>query len=362
MKTILLLNWRDKKNPFAGGAEVFAYEIAIRLIRDGYKVIWFTSKEKGLEEQEPYDGITIIRKGSWKTVYVWAFFYYTFMLRRSVDMIIDCQNGIPFFTPLYAKKKIICIVHHVHREVFKHFAPSLFIKYVGIFLESLMPFVYKHTTLITVSPSTKEAMCSIGFKQDISIVYNGINHNLFSSQSKTTEPSFLYLGRLKKYKRVNDLLLAFAHISKEQSTSKLTITGNGEELHSLQTLAQTLGIQDKVKFTGFVTEETKKTLLGQSWALLYPSTHEGWGISVIEANASSTITIASNVAGLRDAVKDKTTGLLYKMGDITDLSQKMMSIILDKEKRLAMEKEALKWSNTFSWDESYKVFKKTIQL
>ncbi len=361
MKTVLLLNWRDKKNGFAGGAEIFAYEIATRLTQDGFRVIWFASKENNLLSEDSYDQITIIRRGSWKTVYVWAFFYYIFKLRRKIDVIVDCQNGIPFFTPLYTKKKIICVVHHVHKEVFRHFAPSLFIKHVGILLESLMPFVYKNATLVTVSPSTKQAMQSIGFRQNISIIYNGIDHQMFSPCPKTTTPSFLYIGRLKKYKKVDDLLHAFAHILKQHPTSILTIAGTGEESDTLKILAQTLGIQDKVMFTGFVTEEMKRTLLGQSWALIYPSAHEGWGISVIEANASGTISIASRVAGLRDAVQNEVTGLLYTVGDIADLSQKMFSIIMNTAKRLQMEKEALAWSRKFSWDKSYKIFKKSIE-
>lgn len=360
-KTILLLNWRDKKNPLSGGAEVFAFEIAKRLTRDGYHVIWFANQEKGLKKQEIYDGIEIVRQGSWKTVYAWAFFYYIFKFRKKVDFIIDCQNGIPFFTPLYSFKPKVCVIHHVHREVFKHFSPSLFIKYVGIFLESLMPFIYKKTKVVTVSPSTKLSLESLGFKKEqIEIVYNGINLETFLQIPKTKQPSLLYLGRLKKYKKIDDLLYAFKEIKAKIPDTILTIAGIGEELVHLKKIAEELNLEHSIAFKGFITEEEKRTLLAKSWLLVYPSTHEGWGISVIEANASATIAVASNVAGLRDAVRDSETGLLFNVGDRSDLAKKISYIINEPEKRIKMEHEALLWANQFSWDKSYEAFRDII--
>lgn len=361
-KNILLLNWRDTNNPYAGGAEVFAEEIAKRLVLDGNNVTWFSSMQKNLSSEEIKNNIRIIRKGSWKTVYIWAFFYYMFKLRKNTDIIIDCQNGIPFFSPLYSKKKVICVVHHVHREVFKHYSPSKFIKYFGILLESLIPIVYKKSTIITVSPSSKEDLQKIlKVKNEIKIIYNGIDHSTFSPGKKSETAMILYLGRLKKYKRVNDLIIAFSIVLKKLPNSKCVIAGTGEELQSLKELAHKTGIEKNIVFENFVSETRKRELLQKAWTLIYPSTCEGWGISVIEANASGTPTIASNVKGLKDAVRNNETGLLFPVFDINQLANKIEILITNQELRYNLGKNSIEWAKKFSWEKSYNEFKQILE-
>lgn len=360
-KNILLLNWRDTLNPYAGGAEIFAKELAKRLIKDGFRVIWFCSKEKNQPTKDTVEGIDIIRKGSWMTVYLWAFFYYIFKLRKNTDIIIDCQNGIPFFSPLYSRKKVICVVHHVHREVFRRYSPNKFIKYFGIFLESLIPIIYKKSKMVAVSPSSKEALEKIlRVKNNIYIIYNGTEHQRFFPGEKNETPIILYLGRLKKYKKINDLIEAFSYIKKDMPEAKCIIAGRGEEKEGLKNIVQKLDLKESVIFKDFVSEEEKIKLLQEAWVLVYPSTCEGWGISVIEANACGTTVIASDVAGLRDSVRNNTTGLLYSLSDKQELARKIKDILIDKELRKKLEQNAIEWSKKFDWNKSYEKFKELL--
>jgi glycosyltransferase involved in cell wall biosynthesis len=359
---LLILNWRDIRNPLAGGAEVFAYEIAKRLAKDNFEITWFASQHQALPHEELFNNIKIIRKGSWITVYLWAFFYYIFKFRNKTDIIIDCQNGIPFFTPLYSRKKIICVVHHVHKEIFKYYAPSYWMKYLGIFLESLMSIIYKKSVFVAVSPSTITAMQDLlHITSNINLIYNGIDHHFFTPGIKSTEPIILYLGRLKKYKKVDDLIKAFIEVTKKIPEAKCIIAGTGEEFEPLKKLVNDHELNSKVSFEGFVTEERKKVLLQQATVMVYPSVHEGWGISAIEANACGTPVIASNVSGLKDAVKDNETGLLYTVSDVQELAKKLELILTNTNLKTRLEKESVLWSKKFDWDQSYIQFKKLLE-
>lgn len=360
-RKILLLNWRDKKNPFAGGAEVFAYEIAKRFVRDGFEVTWFTSTHFNLPKTEVYDGIEVFRKGSWISVYFFAFFYACFKFRKSTDIIIDCQNGIPFFTPLYSRKKIITVIHHVHQEIFKYHAPSIWIKYLGIFLEKLTPLVYKNKTVVTVSDSTKESMQKLGFKKNIHIIPNGINEcDCIAPSEKTASPSLLYLGRLKAYKNIDHIIQAVKLLKRDFPDIKLLIAGTGEEKNTLETLVNKYSLEENIRFLGFVDEKQKHALLASSWMLIYPSDHEGWGISVIEANRHQTPAVGSNVHGLKDAIKHNATGLLFERGNIDQLASSIKELFLNTKKRELLSQNALKWSEEFSWEKSYNLFKTLI--
>lgn len=353
MSRILILNWRDINNKRAGGAEVFIYEMARRFSRDGHKVTWFTSCDSILPKNENLEGIEIIRRGSWLSVFIWGFFYYVFFLRKRIDTIIDCQNGIPFFSALYSSKKVICIIHHVHREVFKYYSPNIFIKYIGIFLEALIPFVYTKSDFVAVSPSTILSMRNLlGITNNVHLIYNGIDQRAFKPGAKTPYPSLLYLGRLKKYKRIDDLIYAFSVVSKKINNARCIIVGTGEDENRLVSLTKTMGLEDHIEFRGFVSDEEKRLALRESWVLVYPSLHEGWGISVIEANASGTIAIGANVAGLCDSIRTDT-GLLYDSSSKEELVNCLIGILTNDVKRKELEQKALLWSKNFEWEKSY---------
>jgi glycosyltransferase involved in cell wall biosynthesis len=124
----------------------------------------------------------------------------------------------------------------------------------------------------------------------------------------------------------------------------------------LTKLVLRLGIDKSVNFLGYVTEDKKAHLLSESWALIQPSLIEGWGITVIEANAKGTPVIASNVAGLRDSVVDGQTGILVKPRDIAGFSAAMEQVIKDKVFLRQLSNNSYEWSKNFGWDKSAQRF------
>ena len=103
---------------------------------------------------------------------------------------------------------------------------------------------------------------------------------------------------------------------------------------------------------GFVKEPTKLQLLRSSWVHVLTSPKEGWGISVIEAAACGTPSVASDSPGLRESVLNEKTGLLLKHGDVGALVEALEALVCDAEQRQRMSDSAREFSEEFSWDVS----------
>ena len=194
----------------------------------------------------------------------------------------------------------------------------------------------------------------LGKRSAIQIVYPGVDLSKFEPRPKTVDPSILYLGRLKPYKSIDRLIAAFSQVVKDIPNATLTIAGVGESRLELEGTTKNLGLQNVVKFLGRVGEKAKAELLASSWILAQPSKIEGWGITVIEANASGTPVIASDVPGLRDSVRNPHTGLLVTWDNQGKWTDAIVKMIKDQNLRTSMEAESLVWAKHFSWEKSAK--------
>lgn len=363
VKRILIFNWRDTRHKFAGGAEVYTQQIAKRWAAQGHWVTIFCGNDRNSPNSEMIDGVEIIRRGGFYLVYVWAFLYYIFRFRNKYDIIIDCQNGIPFFTPFYAKEPVYCLMHHVHQEVFRR-SLSKPLSALARFLEkNLMPVAYRKIPFITVSESSRQGIEELGLgKAGIWVVNPGVDLNSFIPGKKSSVPLILYLGRLKAYKSIDVLIHAFSVLVNVEPGAVLVIAGSGEETKNLKKIASDLRLgSDKVRFMGEVSEKEKIRLLQEAWVLVNPSLMEGWGIVAIEASACRTPIVASDVPGLRDSVKKFETGYLVPYGDSEALAEHILKIIRNRTLRERMGFAARLWAENFDWQKSSNIFLELIE-
>ncbi len=350
-KKILIFNWRDTTHGFAGGAESYIHELAKRWVLAGHQVTQFSGNDGTQTREETIDGVQIIRRGGFYFVYVWAFFYYMFQFRGKYDLIIDCQNGIPFFTPFFAREKVYCLLHHVHQEVFHKFLSRPLALFAAFLEKDLMPYVYRDTKFITVSNSSKKEMEDLGLGlAGIEVIHPGVDLAMLEPGKKAKEPTVLYLGRLKAYKSVDMLVHAFERVRKIIPTAKLVIAGGGEEAHNLRELVKVKKLTKAVSFKGKVSDTEKLSLLQQAWVFVNPSMLEGWGITTIEANACGVPVVASNVPGLRESVQNPHTGYLVPYGDLEALAGRITELLEQPKLREEMSKNAIAWAKNFDWE------------
>jgi len=351
---ILVLNWQDGTNPQAGGAEVHLHEVFSRIVKMGHEVTLYCSAFPGARAEEVLNGIHIIREGG---RYLFNFrvpIQYLFRFRHeSYDIVVDDMNKIPFFTPLYVRKPLYVITHHLFEKSIFREASWPIAAYVYLMEKAGFALCRRRNIpFIVGSPSTKEELTERGFpSSQVDIINYCVDHETHhpTGIQRSAKPLVGYFGRLKKYKSIDHLLRAFARVLKAMPDVRLIVVGDVDYRKELEQLTEDLGIGGAVRFTGFVDEKEKVRLLQEAWFLVNPSAKEGWGLTVIEANACKTTVVASNVPGLRDAVRDGETGLLYEYGNIQELSDKMLLLLNDGRLREQLATSAYAWSLEFDW-------------
>ena len=346
-----MINWRDIRNPEAGGAEVYYHEIFRRLAASGhYAVTVLSHGFRGAPRRETVDGLRVIRTGS-RLLFNFAVVPWVRKRQAEYDLIVEDLNKVPFFTPLYTSRpRLHLAMHFFGRTIFREISFPM-ASYI-FFMEQLIPLAYRSERFVAISPSTREEIRAFRTtEQDIAVVEPGIDlEATCSTATRSAIPTMVYFGRIKKYKNIDFILHCLRDIRNEVPDTRLEIAGGGEYAGALRRLAVRLGVQESVVFHGFVSEEVKLDLLGRAHLVVNPSVKEGWGITNIEANRCGTATLCSNVAGLRDSVRDGETGLLFEPGSRKDFVSKAVRILTDQEYRRRLEKQAFAFAGEFGWD------------
>ncbi len=352
---ILVINWQDIRNPLGGGAEVHFHEIFKRIGQRGHEVTLLCCVHPGLPQNETIDGIQVVRHGPRQLFnYFVPWLYRQHSRRQSFDIVIDDINKIPFYTPLFVKEPLVGIVHHLFgSSIFRESVLPIAL-YVR-FAESLIPWIYRNVPLAVVSESTRQELIQKGFAPTaLHLVGNAVDHAAYPycPEKRSPQPLVGYLGRIKKYKSVDHLILAFSKVVQQIPTARLLIVGDGDYLFALQKLARRLGLEQVIQFTGAINHQEKIEHLNRMWLAVNPSPKEGWGLTVVESNCCGVPVVAANSPGLRDSVIDGKTGLLYPFGDVDALAERVIRLIQDDPLRQALSQQGIQWAHQFHWEQS----------
>ena len=350
---ILWINHRDPMHPQTGGAEVRLHEIGKRFVQGGHSVKLICEKWVGSKNTEILDGIEIKRVAGRLAIHLFA----PFLLNKfnGYDVVIDdIAHGVPWGSPLFTNKPVVGQVHHVHQEVLS-FELNPFSAKLIAFGEGTIKYSYK--SLVAVSESTKTALVQrFGISENrVKVVPNGVDTDFYRPMQKSSAPTILWVGRVKRYKRINHVLSAFGIVKNHIPDAKLVIVGGGDYLTSLRDNARLLGLSD-VFFAGAVGEERKVAFMASSWVTVSSSFVEGWGMTITENAACGTPAVAYNVAGLRDSVRDGVTGLLVENGNVKALADSIICVLQDDVLRSRLSENALKYAKELSWDKAANQF------
>jgi glycosyltransferase involved in cell wall biosynthesis len=345
---VLLLNWRDSGHPEGGGAESFCERVASGLAALGHDVTVRCARYPGAPADETVDGVTYVRRGGRFTVYLRAALALA-RRRHGYDVVLDVQNGMPFWAPLFSGALVVNVTHHLHREQWAAvFGRAL--GRVGWLLESrVAPRVYRRCRYLTVSEATRADLVAVGVNPArIAVVYSGLDAPVLPVDSaawpRSPQPSVVVLGRLVPHKRVELAMDAVAALP----GATLTVVGHGYWEPQLRAYADRLGIADAVTFTGFVDDVTKHRLLAAAWVHALPSVKEGWSLAVVESAAHGTPTVAFRSAGgPTESVRDGETGLL--VDDVAGFAAALRRLLTDAPLRESMARAARAHAARFSW-------------
>ncbi len=352
---ILAVNWQDITNPLAGGAEVHIEEILKRVVSRGHDVTFACSNYPNGKEKEEREGLKIRRRGSRQNFnFIAPFLVKNILDESQFDLIVEDINKIPFYLPLWYDLPHLAVIPHLFGKNIYQEANAVLASYVYL-AEKPIPRVYRRSHFLAISDSTRDDLAVRGIRKDkIDVAECGVDHSIYKvdpASERFSQPTILYLGRLKKYKSVHHLLSALPIIRRTIANARVLVVGGGDFLDELKSQTQRLGLNDCVEFTGFVTEEQKLEYLRRSHVSVYPSPKEGWGITNIEANACGTPVVAADSPGLRDSVSPEKSGLLYEYGNVDSLAAQVVRLLSDKVLYGRICLSAVDWAQRFTWDD-----------
>lgn len=362
---ILVVNWNDLRNPYAGGAEVHLEELLRRQVQRGHQVTLLCSGWPGCEREEVIEGIRIIRRGNRYNFNLVVPLHVRRLARQNhFDLLIEDINKIPFYTPLYLRMPRLIVIPHLFATTVFHEINFLLGVYIYLAERPLVP-IYRRDRFNVISESTADDIVARGIpRESISIIHCGIDRSVYFPEpavSKYERPTILYLGRVKKYKSIQHVIRALKRVRDKLPEARLMVVGTGDYLESLKKLTQSLDLIDAVEFPGFVSQQEKVERMRRAHVAVLPSLKEGWGLTNIEANACGTTVIAARTPGLRDSVKDGVSGFLYEYGDVDELAAKLLAILQDGTVRNRLEAGGREWSDRFDWDAAATEFENLIR-
>jgi glycosyltransferase involved in cell wall biosynthesis len=353
---VAFLSWRDTHNPEGGGAERYLEKMAAGLVARGCRVTIFCAAYAGSPPDEIVDGVRFVRRGSKLSVYAQGMR----ALRRGdlgpVDLVVDVQNGLPFFSRLVTGVPVVVLVHHVHREQWPVVYPGLAGR-VGWWIERrLAPRLYRRCQYVAVSRATRSELRELGVRGPrIAVVHNGTDPIVAVDPGKADTPTVAVVGRLVPHKQVEHAIDAALALRDEMPGLRLHVVGSGWWEGELHAYAAARDAGATVVFDGHVTEERKHEIYERAWLLLLPSLKEGWGLVIGEAGMHRTPALAYRSAGgTRESVADGRSGVLVdSQGELVDA---LRSLLLDDAQRERLAEGARSMSHQFTWQHAQESF------
>lgn len=350
---ILLVNWQDRENPQAGGAETHLHEIFGRIAKAGHRVRLLCSGWSGCAPRARLDDIDVHRVGTRYTFQFMARRYYKRQLAAAGDdILVEDINKIPLYTTRWTSRPVMALVPHLFgTTAFQEVSYAM----AGMVWALERPLVryYRNAPFEAISESTADDLVARGISRSrIRVIYPGIDSTSYTPApgTRSREPKFVYLGRLKRYKRVDLIIRAFAAL--QHPTATLAIAGTGDARPGLERLSQSLDLGSRVRFLGFIDDATKLSLVREAWALALTSPKEGWGITNFEAAACATPVVASDSPGLRESVRDGETGFLVPHGDVPALTAAFARLAADPTLVERLGANGRRFAEQFTWPDA----------
>lgn len=343
---ILVLTDRDWTHPQGGGTGTNLYGQISHWVAWGHRVTVLACSYPGARPYEQLsERLQVYRMGGRATVFPRVIWKQWRGLVPDADVVLEVINGITFLTPLWLRKPRAALVHHVHRG---HYVEEMGPKgKLAAFLLETAPLslLYRGTRFLTISNATAEEIAAHGIPRDrIEVDYIGVETERFGPGVRSPRPTLLYLGRLKRYKRIEVVLDVLEGVPE----ATLEIAGDGDHRPALEAEIARRDLGGRVRMHGYVDEQQKLELLQRSWVNLTASSAEGWCLTVMEAAACETPSVALAVGGLPESIEHERTGLLAD--DTEELAAHARRIVGDTELRERLGRQARERAEQFTWD------------
>lgn len=350
LKRIDVVAWRDFDDPEAGGSELHAHRVMTAWSEAGLDVSMTTSSVPDARTVIRRDGYRVVRRAGRYSVFPRTMLSGALGRIGNGDGLVEIWNGMPFFSPLWAQSPHIVFLHHVHAEMWQMVLPSGMARCGYAIEHRLAPLFYRRSRIVTLSTSSKRDIVERLHipPERVAVVPPGVEPRFTPGGERSEQPLVVAVGRLVPVKRFHLLIEALVEIKPEFPGLRTVIAGEGYERPALEALIRRSGAESWISLPGYVEEADLIDLYRQAWLVASTSQREGWGMTVTEAGACGTPTVASRISGHQDAVIDGRTGVL--VDGHAELVGGLASVLRDEVLRKRLGLAALEHASNFTWD------------
>ena len=206
----------------------------------------------------------------------------------------------------------------------------------------------------------KEILKEFKIKEEkVTVIYEGFNEIFLKTKSSKQPPYFVYAGNAYPHKNLERLVEAAKYIK----TNLIIVSARNVFVERLEKLIKSQNAQEYVKILGFLPDEELAGIYRNSMGFIYPSLFEGFGLQGLEAMASGTLLLASDIPVFKEIYKDNA--IYFNPFDFSSIARAMETVLtMEKEKREAVIAEAQKFVQKYSWSkmaqETLKIYESCI--
>jgi glycosyltransferase involved in cell wall biosynthesis len=353
LNRVHLLAWRDLDDPEAGGSELHAHRIASLWAAAGIDVTMRTSTAAGHAPFTRRDGYRVVRKSGRYGVFPRSALSGFVGRRGRPDGLVEIWNGMPFFSPVWARCPKFVFLHHVHAEMWQ-MVMSRRLAPVGAFVERrLAPPFYRHSRIVTLSSSSRDEIVSmLGLpRSNVSVVPPGVDPRFSPGPPgavRSTDPLVVAVGRLVPVKRFDRLIDELVAVRRRLPGLRAQIVGEGYERPQLEQRISAAGATDWIELVGRMSDDDLRDSYRRAWLLVSMSQREGWGMTITEAAACGTPAVVTRIAGHSDAVEHGVTGILVHSPD--QFGDELERVLRDDTLRRRLGRAAQEHAARLTWE------------
>lgn len=345
--------WRDLDDAEAGGSELHADEIFRRWAAVGIEIVHRTSTG---DTPGAFDrhGYRVVQRGGRFDVFPRVALRQALRRRPADTATIEIWNGVPWLAPVWAPRRRVVWMHHVHREMWAEALPRP-LDAVGRTVETrLAPLLYRRSMFATLSESSADDIESLGIDRNrIAVIPPGVHQRFTRDESRRSgRPHVVVVGRLAPVKRQRLALDALERAQRMVPELTVDLVGDGPDRALVEAWIDDHDAADWVRLCGRVSDDDLVEAYQRAWLVLSASYAEGWGMSLTEAGACATPCVATDIAGHRGSAIADVTGLL--IADPEDLAgalgRGVVDLIHDQTRREAMSISAREHARGLSWE------------
>ena len=235
------------------------------------------------------------------------------------------------------------------------------VKGIDNYQKEVLSFCLRFTDRVTtVSELLKEELLGkVEYDPErVTVVHNGFDASIWNSKAEVSrrKKHLVSVGSLRHVKGHDVLIRAFAEVKRKHPEASMTIIGEGGKRKEYESLIASLGLDDHVHLTGWLSQEKVKEELDTASVFVFPSRSEGFGIALLEAMASGLPIIASRVGGIPEVVAG-TDALLVPPDDPAVLASVLSDKLSDKTWQKKSRRSSRQRAQEFSWEKATEKYK-----